>query len=295
MKSEEPCRILIVDDDWTLVSLLSTVLSKEGYGVRTSTTGHEALDAFPTYSPNVVLLDVTLPDMSGLDVMNQMLKVIRPSVILMTDDDSPHCHGCEGAADILVKPVRLSELVHRIRQAVGLRRLTDAHCRLAAELERQSIRDELTGLFNQRFFETQLNIEVQRALRYRRPVSLIVYNIDDFSGDSGADDLVAREQVLAGVSRSLSESVRSTDSVFHCEGGEFAVVLPETQSDQAILVADRTRKAVTSSDVMKSRRVTVSCGIAELRQSDHSKDLVLRADAALSMAKRTGRSRVEVA
>lgn len=298
MVSQPKARVLVADDDWTLLSLFSTAFSKHGFEVQTVKNGRDALTVLSNFPADVILLDMHLPDISGIETMRQIRRNSSSVVFLMTNEQLHSSHDLavrEGAADFIVKPVRLVELERRIRIALRMRDLEAERNKLLELLKHQSIRDELTGLYSQTHFEAQLNIEVQRSLRYRRPMSVIMYNIDDVSLEAETAGPHSQARVLRDVSRSLSQSVRSTDSVCRYGGEEFAVLLPETQSNQALRVADRTRQAVKAASVSSTREVSVSCGIAELRQAEHSTDLLRRAGSALCSARRSGRNRAELA
>jgi len=191
MAERTACKLLVVDDDQTILTLFSTALGRNGYEVTTAATGREGLRLATETPVDVVLLDINLPDLSGIEVMRQIVKTSSTIVILITGDDAHYSHESavqEGAADFIVKPVRLSELTMRIKQARDMRSLTEAKERLIADLERMAIRDELTGLYNYRHFQGQLKAEVQRALRYQRPLSLIVVDADHFKANAYALD-----------------------------------------------------------------------------------------------------------
>ena len=113
-------RLLVVDDDETILRLFSAALGREGYEVATAATGRDGLRLAAETSADVVLLDVNLPDLSGVEVMHQIVKTTMAAVILITGDSAHYSRQWavrQGAADFLVKPVPLYELVLRIKQA----------------------------------------------------------------------------------------------------------------------------------------------------------------------------------
>jgi two-component system, cell cycle response regulator len=291
-------RILVVDDDPMILRLFSTALLREGYEVSVAKTGREALQQMTTHPVEVLLLDINLPDMNGIEVMRQFVATTGTIVILITGDDASISHEAalqQGAADFIVKPVRLPELAMRIKQAREMRLLADAKARLVAELEHLAVKDELTGLFNYRHFQAQLKSEVQRVARYERPLALIILDVDHFKEINDTLGHAVGDQVLAGIANVLRESVRATDSVYRYGGEEFAMLLPETPGEPALGVAERARLAVEKADLAQGRRVTISAGMAEYRSPERGEELLRRADAALYVAKRTGRNRVAMA
>ncbi len=292
------CHLLVVDDDPAIVQLFADALGREGYVVSTASSGREGLRMATENPVDVVLLDVNLPDLSGIEVMRQIVKNKSAIVILITGDDARYSHESavqEGASDFIVKPVRLSELIMRIKQARGVRSLAESKERLIADLERLAIRDELTGLFNYRHFQGQLRAEVQRALRYQRPLSLIVLDVDHFKAVNDALGHAEGDRVLAGIARVLAAQIRTTDTAFRYGGEEFVVLLPETHGAQALAVAGRVRQGMEEARLVKGRSVTVSAGVAEYRATEEAATLLRRTDAALYAAKRAGRNRVVMA
>ncbi|HAU38303.1 MAG TPA: diguanylate cyclase response regulator [Phycisphaerales bacterium] len=291
-------RILVVDDDDTIQRLFASALGRNGYEVVSVGSGSAALQVFKESSVEVVLLDIGLPDISGIEVMRQMVKTSSVIVILITGDDTSYSHEMvvqQGAADFIVKPVRIAELLLRIRQACEARRLAQAKERLVVELERMAIRDELTGLYNYRHFRNQLRLEVQRRLRYERPLSLIIFDVDYFKRVNDTLGHTEGDRVLANIAMAVGRAVRNIDIVFRYGGEEFAVLLPETHAEQAIAVAERARQAVERTVVVNNESVTISAGIAEHQPQESGEELVRRADQALYAAKRAGRNRVETA
>ena len=298
MAGKAACKLLVVDDDQTILTLFSTALGRNGYEVTTAASGREGLRLATETPVDVVLLDINLPDLSGIEVMRQIVKTSSTIVILITGDDAHYSHESavqEGAADFIVKPVRLSELAMRIKQARDMRSLAEAKERLIVDLERLAIRDELTGLYNYRHFQGQLKAEVQRALRYQRPLSLIVADVDFFKAINDTLGHAEGDRALAGIARILAAKIRATDTGFRYGGEEFVVILPETHGEQALAVAERVRQGVEQAELVVGRSVTVSAGVAEFRPTEDADALLRRTDSALYVAKRDGRNRVAMA
>jgi len=166
-------------------------------------------------------------------------------------------------------------------------------------LEQLSITDELTGLANRRHLFDQLAHEIQRSRRYDTPLSVILIDIDHFKrindtwGHSAGDAVL---RTAAGVFRASS---RETDVVARYGGEEFALLLPETGLDGALTRAEALRAQIAATDTTLRNngavRVTVSLGVAALSPGESAEELMQRTDAALYVAKRKGRNRVEAA
>jgi diguanylate cyclase (GGDEF)-like protein len=157
------------------------------------------------------------------------------------------------------------------------------------QLVRESITDALTGVHNFRYFQQELKVELDRARRYARPLSLVIVDVDHFKAYNDKHGHEAGNGALRGVTEALGTALRSTDRLARYGGEEFAVLLPETDEAQAREAAERFRQAVG-----KRRVVTVSVGGATFPlQAKEADELVESADQALYRAKKAGRDRVE--
>jgi diguanylate cyclase (GGDEF)-like protein len=161
---------------------------------------------------------------------------------------------------------------------------------LFSELQRSAITDSLTGVYNTRFFHEVLGRETARADRYSMSLSLLMIDIDTFKLVNDTFGHVVGNKVLTATAKTLGHTVRNTDFVFRCGGDEFGVVLPGTDVDGAMHVAEKILHRVETSEILTqlgySGRVTVSIGISEYHRGSHFETLVAEADQALYVAKR---------
>jgi diguanylate cyclase (GGDEF)-like protein len=155
--------------------------------------------------------------------------------------------------------------------------------------------DALTGLHNRRYFHETLAREVARAQRYHRRLSLIVFDLDDFKMINDRVGHLAGDAVLAEASERLLSVVRSADIACRVGGDEFAIVLPESNVEEAELLAGRIARAINARPITPAGTVTLSAGVAELRPSDRPTDIFERADEALYRAKELGKDQTHVA
>jgi diguanylate cyclase (GGDEF)-like protein len=269
----------------------------------------DAIRKVKTDPPDLVLLDMVLPDMDGLEV----LRIVKarpqgdfiPVIILSAraDIDSKVAGLRIGADDYLAKPFAEAELLARCTAMLRIKSLQDQLRRVQRELEERSVTDGLTGLKNRRFFDERLAEEFRRAQRYSDPVSLIMIDLDHFKEVNDRHghpfgDVVLRE--AAGLIRS---SIRDPDICARYGGEEFAVILPKTHLAGAITVAERIWKELGAKSYKvppeapggpSIRQVTASLGIAFYPSKDiSSPELLLRfADEALYQAKRAGRNTI---
>jgi diguanylate cyclase (GGDEF)-like protein len=318
-----PSRILVVDDSPAQLDRLAQVLSREGYDVRRAQDGREAIRAVHGDPPDLVLLDLVLPDMDGLEVL-RIVKARKeeqfiPVIILSARSDiDSKVRGLRiGADDFLAKPFADQEIVARAGAMLRIKGLQDDLRRARRQLEEkqrlleekqkqleeQSITDALTGLRNRRFFDERLAEEFRRAQRYADPVSLMMIDLDHFKKVNDLHGHPAGDLVLREAAALIRGSIRELDICARYGGEEFAVILPKTHMSGALTVAERVWRELgqkvyrTGSDGHHvDVKVTASLGIAFYPSKDITgPDLLLKyADAALYNAKRSGRNTISL-
>ena len=167
------------------------------------------------------------------------------------------------------------------------------HARLFLQMQQQALTDGLTGCFNRRFFEIQLERDLHLATRMRQPVSLILIDIDHFKRVNDTHGHDAGDAALRILASELREEVRGVDTAARYGGEEFAIILPQAGPEGAFAVAERLRTRIERTEVPGVGTITASLGIATFPLHASSRDLlVTAADRALYQAKRTGRNRV---
>jgi diguanylate cyclase (GGDEF)-like protein len=164
---------------------------------------------------------------------------------------------------------------------------------LFGQLQLQALTDELTGCFNRRSFEMQLERDLQMAARLRLPLSLILLDIDNFKNVNDTYGHDAGDQVLRVLANHLREELRGVDTAARYGGEEFAIILPQAGPEGALLVAERLRAKVEKMVIPEVGQITISLGLATFPLNASSRDtLVVTADRALYDAKHSGRNRV---
>ena len=304
-------QILVVEDSRTQADALAGVLSREGHRVTVAQDGREAIRRVRTDAPDLVLLDLVLPDMDGLEVL-RIVKA-RPDdqftpVILLSaksDLDSRVTGLRIGADDFLAKPFAEAEVVARVGAMLRIKSLQDQLRAAKSQLEKLSVTDGLTGLFNHRHFQERLHEEFRRAQRYSDPVSLMMLDLDHFKSVNDEFGHPFGDVVLKGTADLLRHSVRDPDICARYGGEEFAVILPKTHLAGALSVAERIwrelglqRYPLEAVDPATGKprhlTVTASLGIAFFPSKDiaTAELLVKHADEALYRAKREGRNTI---
>jgi diguanylate cyclase (GGDEF)-like protein len=303
------CRILIVDDDAAIRTLLSRALHRAGYDVRTGASGHGALALVEQWRPDLILLDVMLPDQDGLEIcatLKSLPATAAVPVIFVTassDTDSVLKGFAAGGNDYITKPFTLPEVLARVDVHVRLRR-SEAELRrknarlkeLTTELRLLSRVDPLTQLLNRRSWDEAVIREHERFERHGHPYSIIMTDVDCFKAYNDSCGHQAGDECLRRIAAAIGGACRKVDSAGRYGGEEFVILMPEARTDAALKLAERVRRAVWALAVPHpasavAPRVTVSIGAATARPGSWE-DVLKRADDALYMAKRAGRNLV---
>lgn len=308
-------KLLIVDDDAINLDQLQQNVREWGYDIETAGNGLEAWNVIETCpEPMLIIADWVMPKMDGVELCRR-LRAFQPHhlryIIMLTvrSEKSDIAAGLDaGADDYLTKPVHLKELQSRL--SVGrrvleyqykLELLTEELMRTNQELHRMVAIDGLTCIANRRHFEQRCEEEWRRATRDETPLSLIMMDIDYFKKYNDTFGHLMGDECLKKVAEVLAATaVRAGDLAARYGGEEFAVLLPNTDSVGAAVVAEALRSAISALQIEHSGSpltiVTVSVGVSTAypcREESQSPEVLLeRADRALYRAKAAGRNNV---
>ena len=295
----QPKHLLIVDDDPTVCEVMSAMLMNLGYDVVAETDARNVLSILRAGKPDVVLVDIMMPDLNGLDLIDLIREHynVLPILVVTAYGSAELTVDAmrRGATDFVTKPVDAALIDLRIRRAFDLE-----------QARRMANTDGLTGLYNHRHLQERLQQEIVRAERYRRPLSVIMADLDHFKGFNDTFGHPRGDELLIEVARTLRQLSRASDILARYGGEEFTLVLPETSAEDAQVLAERIRQCVKELDFDDSdgeatpsgearARVTLSLGVASHVRGGAKEALIEAADAALYQAKRAGRDRVVVA
>jgi diguanylate cyclase (GGDEF)-like protein len=285
--------ILVIDDSPAIHALLAARLKSEPVNLHFAANGTDGLKMAETLAPDLILLDVDMPDPNGFEVcrrlkLNEVLA--NTPIVFLTGAGTTEekIRGLElGALDYITKPFDPAELRARVRAALRLKFMMDL-------LARKAQIDALTGLWNRRYFDQRFEAELSLACRGKRPLAVLMIDLDRFKSINDNHGHPAGDEMLRRIAQVLAQSVRTEDVVCRYGGEEFAIIAPGISSGAADL-SERLRAVVERHEVMiagKRVPMTVSIGWAASAASP-GQSLLQFADAALGRAKKAGRNCVE--
>lgn len=300
MQNDAPT-ILIIDDQPSTLQALAKTLHGH-YTLLVASNGTEALEIARARLPDLILLDVMLPDISGLDVCRTIkadpeLRDIPVIFVTARDEAEDEAAGLDiGAIDYICKPFNPPIVQARVRNHLELKRQRDL-------LQRIAMIDGLTGVANRRSFDQMFRQEWRRAIRTQEPLSLLLIDVDHFKAYNDTYGHQEGDDCLRAIAESLSaQAHRAEDLLARYGGEEFVCLLPATPLAQAHHRADAMRQAVIERNIphkgsTTATTVSISIGVSCLVPSlaFQADDLLRHADAMLYQAKHSGRNRVEAA
>jgi two-component system cell cycle response regulator len=279
------------------------MLRANAYEVEVVADGQEAVERVAKGNADLVLLDIMMPRLNGFEACRLIKGMTTDAflpVLLVTvkTDPQSRVEGLKiGADDYVCKPFEEGELLARVQAMLRIKRLYDEMQDARARLERVSVHDELTGLYNYRYLHTRLSQEFKRAERSHEPLACGVVDVDRLRTWNERGGRPFGDMILRASAELIKRSVREADIVVRYGGDEFLMLLPSTHFAGSVSVAERIWKEMgmrSWGPVAAGERVTLSMGIAAYPSRDvRTKESLLKAaEAALHRAKRDGMNRL---
>lgn len=291
---ESPARVMIVDDDAVTAAYAEIILKKTGMIVETLTDPTMALDRAADFAPELMLIDLYMPQCSGIElaaVVRQNEQYAGIPIVFLSgekDIDAQLCAMGEGGDDFLTKPILAHHLIAAVRTKV----------RRFRALRNRMMRDSLTDLYNHTTTKQFLDTQIAGAVRNGRSLSYAIVDIDHFKNVNDTYGHGVGDMVIKSLARLLRQRLRGADVVGRMGGEEFGVILVDADEASARSVMEALREAFSEVRHVAGEvqlQATFSCGIATLNDMSDAKALAEAADRALYDAKRGGRNQVVVA
>lgn len=330
---DDTLSVLIIDDEPLILETLGEYMEERGFHVLLAEGGREGLRLFSTYYPDLVLVDLRMPEVDGLEVLDVVVRQAPNIPVIVVSGTGVIQDAIDalrfGAWDFITKPMgNFGVLDHAVSRSLERSRLIrentlyqkhledEVHLR-TIDLEREiterkeieerlrqseqkfrelSIKDGLTGLHNARYFFSQIESELERSSRYGHPLALILMDIDDFKKYNDTYGHLQGDAVLVCLAEIILKMVRKNDTAYRYGGEEFVIILPETEVQEAVAVAERIRTlfAATNQCTKEGMYVfkTVSVGVTEYIPGEKSSHLIERADQKMYAARAQGKNRI---
>ncbi|WP_340676786.1 diguanylate cyclase [Paraglaciecola sp.] len=289
-------KILVVDDQPINIQTIYNILAQD-YVVLAATSGEDAIEVCGENLPDLILLDVLMPGMTGLELCQQLKMQAETKdipVIFVTSFNQQHeedeCWRC-GGIDFITKPVNPMTLKNRVKAHLTLKFQKDM-------LLNMVYIDGLTSIYNRRYFDThieKLNNQVQRS---KRDTAVLLVDIDYFKLFNDNYGHVSGDDTLKTVALLIRDTIkRPTDFVARYGGEEFVVVLPECDLKGASMIAEKIRAAIFNKKIVHEHSphqyVSISIGVSTfLTCTNNNRTVTEDADANLYIAKDTGRNKI---
>lgn len=290
-------QILIVDDDPAIRDSMQEFLTMFDYTIYTAESAEEALALLKSHHVDVIITDIIMNGMNGLEMTQLIKKNYDTDVVVITGYTSDYSYEeviKKGADDFVFKPLKFEELLLRLKRVLRERSLTQERALMMEKLKELSITDDLTKLFNARHFYNQLESEINRFNRNQRPLSLLLIDVDHFKEFNDTYGHLEGNIVLHKIAKLITSCLRTMDTAYRYGGEEFTVILPETPCDSALIVAERINEIVNNElfDTDSEKKLSVSIGVSEYFPGEMVTEFIKRTDKAMYIAKEKGRNRI---
>jgi len=291
--------ILVVDDEQANTILYTEILRKAGYTVTTAQDGFKAIAACKVRTPDLILLDLRMPLMSGQDVLARLRADEKskdiPVIFLVTSDELPSGQDTPDSTDpeYLTKPPDPADLIIRVKNALRVKFLKDEIRKKESQIKELMLVDPVSSLRNARYLSEFLKAEISQARRYSIPLSVVVLELDRQKELLRAHGQKVIDSLVTQVSAILIRSSRQSDILARTGNFELTVVLTHTDRAGAVEVAERLRTTISESTFTIGNAIssmTASFGLCQFssEMDDEGKTLMSHARAALAQAHTSG-------
>lgn len=295
---KESQNVLVVDDEQAHTIALGDLLKKAGYQVATANDGFKAIAACKVKMPDIIILDLHMPLIGGVEVFNRLRADERtnniPIIFLGSREQTlQNLKTPSDMEDVLFKPFEPQELLSRVKSVLREKSLRDELRLKEQQLRELSLTDPLTELKTARYLNEFLKTNIRQAKRYKVPISIVVIEVDQYKELNNAIGRAESDAVIGKLAKIIEGQMRDSDIVVRTAEFEFTVVLTCTNSAGAIEVAERLRTKISDTPFDANSmelNITVSVGICQWgdKMDEDGKVLMSHARAALQQGHNSG-------
>jgi diguanylate cyclase (GGDEF)-like protein len=297
MSEENKNTLLVVDDENINLKVLNHILGKE-YTIYTAENGINAIEKAKEYKPDLILLDIMMPEMDGFQTLSAIRaneEIRRTPVIFITglDSDEDEEKGLSlDAVDYITKPFSAAIVKLRVQHQIRI-------INQLRTIERMSMIDQLTNIANRRFFDNRLQMEWKQAIRQHTSISLLMLDIDKFKNINDTYGHQQGDIILQMIAKTFPQAFRRpADFAARWGGEEFIALLPNTHLEGAMEIAEKIRADIERLEIPYKEgviiKITVSIGVNTVipEKGSSLNAFISNADKALYAAKEAGRNKV---
>jgi len=290
--------ILYVEDEDGIRAQLTRFLEYFSSSLYLAKNGKEGLELYKEHTPNIVISDIKMPIMNGIEMVKHIKNINPKQHIIFTTAHSESGFFLD-AIDMhvdgyILKPIILDKLENKLEQIKEHIKLKEYYIKHQQDLEDRAYRDGLTQIYNRRYFEEEFEREIARHKREKTPLSIFMLDIDKFKNINDNYGHQSGDEILKELVNLITNNIRAVDIFARWGGEEFICILPNTILQDAILVAQHLREMIEEYTFIDNIKATCSFGVAEFNEKDDKDSVVKRVDNALYRAKDYGRNRVEI-
>ncbi len=296
--------VLVVDDETERRQGMALLLTSGGFDVQQAADAQETEDRLANGQVGIVVVDADMPNVNGYQLCSQIRQVHGTDLylILRTTKEELSARTLnvdDGADDFLLEPLTDTEILARVETGRKMKELQQKLMATNKSLALLETTDTLTGACNRKQTESEIGREIDRSRRYGAPVSVVLADIDGFRLLNDELGRTVGDRALEELARILKLSTRTTDTVGRYGGEEFALILPETSTDEAAGAAEKIRKVIEQTAIAvgdKTINITVSCGVVTFENNnfDSVNAMMAAAGDAVTKAKAGGRNCCQV-
>ncbi len=289
--------ILYVEDEDSIKKELGSFLQRFCETLYTASDGKVGLELFHQYKPDIVISDIKMPNMNGIEMAKIIKDIDAEKPIIFTTAHSESDYTLE-AIDMqvdgyILKPIQLKKLQTKLNFIIKQLNLKEELIKQQKLLQVMAYSDSLTGIYNRQRFNEELQKEINRYKRTSEPLSIVMFDIDYFKKFNDTYGHQVGDQILVQITALISKYIREVDTFARWGGEEFILLLPNTDKERGYHVADSLRERIERYDFVNKCKITASFGIVSIDKNDNAYSIEKRVDDALYRAKENGRNRVE--